>query len=74
MTKSIILFCFSFLFFSCNQNAKVSQDKPPLQDSGVQAAGKQKIRMEKVSEIRLKEEEDYIGTIQRIRVDGVTPF
>ncbi len=71
MTKSIILFCFSFLFFSCNQNTEISQDKPPLQDSVVQAAEKQKIRMEKVSEIRLKEnEEDHIGTIQRIQVDA----
>ncbi len=70
MTKSIILFCFSFLFFSCNQNAEISQDKPPLQESVVQAAGKQKIRMEKVSEIRLKENaKAYIGAILGIRVD-----
>ena len=70
MRKSIILFCASCLFFSCNQNAEISQDKPPLQNVAAQTVEKQKIRMEKVSEIHLQEnEETYIGTIQRIRVD-----
>ena len=71
MIKSIILFCSSYFFFSCNQNAEISQDKPPLQNSATQTVENQQIRMEKTSEIYLKEnEEDYIGTILKIKVDA----
>ncbi len=68
--KAIILFCSSCLFFSCNQNAEISQDKTPLQGLAAQTVERRKIRMEKVQEIHLKEnEEDYIGTIMKMRVD-----
>ena len=70
MTKTIILFCVSCFFFSCNQNAEMLQDKPSLQNSAAQITENHQIRMKKNSEIRLKENEKaYIGTIQKIKVD-----
>ncbi len=69
--KSIIPFYFFCLFLACNQNAEMSQNKMSLQNSVAKTEKKKQIHMEKVSEIHLKEnEEDYIGTIQRIRVDA----
>ena len=71
MTKSIILYCVSYFFFACHQNAEISQDKPPVQNSEAQTVENQQIRMEKVSEIYLKENEKaYIGTIEKIKVDA----
>ncbi len=70
MTKSITLLSFFYLFFACNQNAEISQDKIPLQNSVAKTVKKKQIQMEKVSEIHIKEnEENYIGTIHRMRVD-----
>ena len=71
MSKSFLLFCAACLLFACNQNPKIPQDKLPLQNSAGQKVEKQQIRMEKVSEIQLKDnKENYIGTIQGIRVDA----
>ena len=71
MTKPTVLFCLLGLIFACNHNTAISQDKPPLQNSPAQTVENQRMYMKKVSEIRLKEnEEDYIGTIQRIRVNA----
>ncbi len=70
MTKSIILFCVSCFFFACNQDAEVSQDKPSLQNSEAQTVENHQIRMEKVSEIHLKENEKaYIGEIKKIKIN-----
>ena len=71
MSKSIILLYFFCLFFACNQNVERSQDKTLLQNSVEKTKKKTQIQMEKISEIHLKEnEEDYIGTIHRIRVNA----
>ena len=68
MTKLILIFNF-FLFFACNQNIEIAQDKPPLQSTMGEKKIK-KIRMEKISEIHLKEQEEaYIGTILQMRID-----
>lgn len=49
----------------------MSQDKSRLHDASVQTVQNPKIRLDKIAEIHLKEnEEDYIGNVQRIRVDG----
>lgn len=70
MTKPTVLFCLLGLFFSCNQNAEMARAKPSRPNLDVQVAKKQQIRIEKVSEIYIKEnEENYIGTIQKIRID-----
>ena len=71
MTKSTILYCVSYFFFACHQNAEISQDKPPVQNSEAQTVENQQIRMKKISEIYLKENEKaYIGTIEKIKVDA----
>lgn len=71
MTNSIILFCAFCFFFACNQKAEMPQEKTPLlQGSTVHTKKNRQIRMEKVSEIHLKErEEAYIGKILKIIVD-----
>ncbi|MDE0555038.1 MAG: 6-bladed beta-propeller [Candidatus Poribacteria bacterium] len=70
MPKAIILFCASCLFFACNQNADVSQNKPSLQPLVSKTENLKKTRIEKISEIHLKENEKaYIGAIKKIKVD-----
>ena len=65
MTKVIILFCAFCFFVACNQKAEMPQEKTPLlQGSTMHTEKNRQIRMEKVSEIHLKErEEAYIGEI-----------
>ena len=66
MKKEALYLCFFLFLGGCQPEQELS-----TQDSVAQIIENQKIGMEKVSEIHLKEnEEDYIGTIQRIRVDA----
>ena len=66
MAKSIVLFCFFILFFSC-KNAEIPQDKILPQGS---VAQKEKIRIKKISDILLQQnKEAYIGKIMKIKVD-----
>ena len=70
MPKVIILFCFCGLFLACNENTEIAQDKLPLPHSGVRTAKKEKVRMEKVGEILLREDNEvHIGTVKKLRVD-----
>lgn len=71
MAKTVIPFLASCLLFSCNQTGEIPREKTPLlQDSSVQTNAKRQIRLEKVSEIHLRErEEAYIGDIRKIKVD-----
>ena len=70
MTKSAVLFLASCLLLACSQRTEMSHEKTPLlQESKVQTEKKKQIRMEKVSEIHLKErEKPYIGEISKISV------
>lgn len=66
MTKSIILSFSFYLFIACNQKAEILQDDPTPQDS---VRKKNQIRMEKITEIHLKEQEGaYIGKIHKIKI------
>lgn len=62
--------CLCVSLFSLVNGCQPKQE-PGVQGSVAETVEKQKIRMEKVSEIHLQENEEiYIGTIARIRVDA----